>query len=586
MTKNLIDSAMGRRPFDLLIKNVRVVNSITMESVHTLIGITDGKIAWIGNDERGHRAHEIYDGKGSFALPGYIDGHMHLESSMMVPPHFANTILPMGTTSVVADPHEIANVFGTLGVQELRKQVQNLPLKATIMVPSTVPSLPGFETPGCSIEAEDISTLLDEDPQAGLGEVMDFNGIVAADERMLAIVNEAQKRGRIIDGHSSLLAGDALQAFIDCGIDSDHTIMTPKTIVEKLRLGMYVQIQQSFITPELMETLNQLPFNDRIMLVTDDVPIKRLVTQGHVDNLLRLAVAAGLDPMKAIRFVTLNPAMRMGFTDRGSLTPSKCADITLVDNLASFRAQEVFVDGTLVAKQGKVLFPSPEVPWNSAVFSSMHRESVTEDMFQLNSQNVHNGKAEIHVIAQDGMSTRTKKEVHSVCIADDLIQQGSLMKMTVIVRHGGKQKPMVGFISGQENFVGALATTYAHDSHNLIVYSSNDRDALIAAQTLISCGGGLVAVQHGKVLETLPLPIAGLMGNFESEENFKTYQNLSRIATDVLHVKHREPLSFMTLMALAVSPEIKLTDKGLLDVVHKKFIDVIISEKEGENGPQ
>ena len=582
MTKEIIDSAMGRQPFDLLIKNVHLVNSITMEIINSFIGITDGKIAWIGNEEKGHSAKAIYDGKGCFALPGYIDGHMHLESSMMVPSHFANTVLPKGTTSVVADPHEIANVFGMLGIRELRKQVRTLPLKVTIMIPSTVPSLPNFETSGKSIEPEDISALLDEDPKAGLGEVMDFNGIAAGDERMLKIVNEAAKRDRVIDGHSSLLTGDSLQAFIDCGIDSDHTIMTSQTVVEKLRLGMYVQIQESFITPTLMETLNNLSINDRIMLVTDDVPIKRLVTKGHVDHLLRSAVKAGLNPLKAIRFVTLNPAMRMGFKDRGALTPSKCADIILVDNLTSFNAQAVFVDGKLIAKNGNMVKPISPIPFDKALFSSMHLNSVTSDIFKIKSEKVENGTATVNVIAQDGKTIRTWLDTQTVSITQGILNQEKLMKMTIIVRHGKSQKPSVGFIDGQENFIGALATTYAHDSHNLIIYSGNDEDAVIAANALIECGGGIVAVNKGEILEILPLPIAGLMGNFESSENLNKYQTLSDIATNVLHLKHREPLNFITLMALAVSPEVKLTDKGLLDVVHKKFLPLILSEKESE----
>lgn len=572
-----VEAAMGRIPFDLAIRNVRVVNVMTREIMEADVGIAGDTIAYVGAWQDNHSARNVIGGEGRFAIPGLIDSHMHIESSMMTPVHFAQAILPMGTTTVAADPHEIGNVLGTAGVRFLCDQSRGLPLHVHILAPSTIPSAPGFETAGADIGFGEIEELLAYSGVLGLGEVMDFNGVIAGEDKITAVINAAREKGVLLDGHVPTLRGRQLQAFVASGIDCDHTYMNPELVKEKLSLGMCVQIQECFLTPELMAYLNDFPVQNRIMLVTDDVPIGRLAKKGHLGGMVRRAIAMGLDPMKALCYVTINAADRLRLYDRGAIVPGRKADILLLSGaLKELCPYMVISDGRPVAKDGNMLVSLESTAIPQEVYNTMHLAEVTEQDFVIPYQGE---SAVVNLIRQDGKSSHTVLEKGECLAENGALLQGHYVKMAVFDRHTGKGGRSLGLISNMEGFSGALATTYAHDCHNLTVYSSNDKDAALAANTLIRQGGGVAAVQDGEVLCAIPLSIGGILCEERMEPLAEKFADFERAVKQV-GLNHEETLIFLTLMPLAVSPEVKLTNLGVVDVMKKRFLPLIVSDED------
>ena len=574
-----VEAAMGRIPFDLAIRNVRLVDVMTGEIRQADIGLAGDTIAYVGQWQENHQALRTIDGEGRFAVPGFIDSHMHIESSMMTPANFARAVLPMGTTSVAADPHEIGNVMGIDGVRFLCEQSRGLPLHVNIMAPSTIPSAPGFETSGADVEAGDVLEMLEIPGVLGLGEVMDFNGVVAGEEKMASIIEAARSRGVLLDGHVPALRGRELQAFAASGIDCDHTYMDEAIVLDKLRCGMCVQIQERFLTPGLMSCLNSLAVQNRVMLATDDVPISRLAAKGHLGGMVRRAVAMGLDPVKALRYVTINAADRLRLYDRGAVVPGRKGDILLLEGaLENFTPHLVLSDGVPVARDGKMLVELESRPIPESAYHTMKLSPLTEKDFAIPCA----GKgAAVNLIRQDGKTSRTVLERGECRAENGVLQQGPYVKMAVFDRYTGKAGRSLGLLSNMEGFRGALATTYAHDCHNLTVYSSCDQDALLAANTLIQLGGGVAAVQDGKVLCAIALPIGGILCEEDMETLAGKFRALDEAAKQI-RLNHEETLTFLTLMPLAVSPEIKLTDRGLVDVMTKSFLPLIAGPAEVE----
>ncbi|MEA4893204.1 MAG: adenine deaminase C-terminal domain-containing protein [Peptococcaceae bacterium] len=571
MSKNTIFAAMGKVPFDLAVKDVRLVNVLTSEIYPCDIGVADGQFAYVGRLESCHSAKRTIDGQGFYAAPGFIDSHMHIESSMMTPANFAAAVLPLGTTSVAADPHEMGNVLGTAGVRLMTEMSRNLPLHVHVLAPSTIPSAPGFETSGAEIGGKEMEEMLAFDGILGLGEVMDFHGVIAGDQKLMDIIDAAKKAGVLLDGHVPALKGRELQAFAASGIDCDHTFMDPEIVAEKLRYGISVQIQERFLTRELMAYLNTCPVQSRIMLVTDDVPITRLAARGHIDGILRKAMALGLDPMRAYRYVTINAADRLRLYHRGAVAPGRGADLVLLSSLEEAKVEMVFSDGRLVAERGALLEPLAAPAFPDFVYHTIKLPRLSAEDFTVRAKDPAAKNARVNVIRQDGLTSRTCLEQALLPVEKGVIGQKGLMKAAVFERHTGKAGRSLGFIGNMAGFRGALATTYAHDCHNLAVYSSNDADAVLAANTLIEMGGGVAAVLEGRILSAIPLPIGGILctdGLKTLAEKFSVFDRAAR----TMGLNHQEPLTFLTLMSLAVSPEVKLTDRGLIDVMTKTYL--------------
>lgn len=582
MTKSIdcIDAINGKRPFDLAIENVRIVNVFNEQITDGFIGIVGDTIAYAGPADFHYAAMETIDGEGRYAIPGLIDSHMHIESSMMAPAHFLETILAYGTTTIAADPHEIANVFGLEGIRALSERAVGVsPVHVYMMAPSTIPSAPGLERAGFSMGEQEMAAALAIPGVYGLGEVMDFNAVADGDPRLLAVTQAAKDQGVVMDCHVPSLSGRRLQAFRCSGCDTDHTDMTLERAKEKLAAGFRIQIQRSFFSPEIMDYVNHFPLQDRIMMITDDVPFLDLVTEGHLNANLRRAVGLGLDPIRAVRFATINAAERLRLFDRGAVSPGFKADIVLTDDLTDFVPTLVLSDGKVVAKDGQCLVEVKSIPFPREFYASVHVLPLDARDFSL--PPVTGKRALCHVLGANQKTTRTTKEEVWVPVRGGELDTTSLMKLAVIYRHGygedkhpGKEVAL-GLLSGFPDFQGAIATTYAHDSHNLMVFGQNNADMAFAANHLIEMGGGLCAVKDGQVVSEVLLPVAGLLTEEPVARLKPVFEDFFR-SVKSLGLCHERPMMFLTLMALAVSPWLKLSDKGLVDTFAKALVPLVI----------
>lgn len=563
--------------FDLLIRNVRIANVFTDTLKPGSIGICGDEIKYIGEPEGSYRAVRTIDGKGLFALPGFIDSHMHLESSMLSPAEFARCALANGTTTVCPDPHEVCNVMGADGVVALMKAAEGLPLKVLMMAPSTVPSAPGYEGSGAEVGPDTVEELLSRPGILGLGEVMDFNGVADGEAHILSVVEAAKRAGVIIDGHASLLTGDRLQRFLAAGIDSDHTAMTPEKFLELLSLGFTVQIQESALSRGMAEAMNSVPISNRVCLVTDDVSLDRLMHNGHLNHVVSLAVELGLDPMRAVRFATINPADRLRQYHTGAIAPGRIADIQLVQDIRRPKPELLIASGKVVYEDGHVLPFAGSQSLDALKNHPMLVNEVTAQDFECPVAAVPGSSVEVNIIHQDGISSRTKRALAVLPAVPGSrgarLDTDGYMKMAVFNRYG-LDRHGLALVDGFEGFSGAVALTYGHDAHNLMVYGTDDDDMAAAANEVRRLRGGICAVQHGELLAAVPLPLAGLMSE-ESAETLLDQMDAFLAACARMGFSHKRPLPFFTQMALAVSPEIKCTDLGLIDVVNKRLLPLV-----------
>ncbi|NIA08761.1 MAG: adenine deaminase [Nitrospiraceae bacterium] len=564
----IIRYGQGKEAADLLLKNGKVVNVFTGEILQTDIAMAGGTIVGLGE---GYDAMNTIDLSGKYVCPGFIDGHLHIESTMLSPYQFARAVVPRGTTAVVCDPHEIANVLGMDGIQYMLEASEALPLTVFVMAPSCVPAT-HLETSGAVLSAQDLAPLFDHPRVLGLAEMMNFPGVLYRVPEVLAKLEIAGQRGLIIDGHAPGLTGHDLQAYIAAGIDSDHECTKAEEALEKLRAGMYLFIREGS-TEKNLATLLPVVTKDnarRCLLVSDDRHPADLMDLGHMDYSVRLAVERGLNPITAIQMVTLNAAERFRLYDRGAVAPGYRADLVVIDDLRDFSVDKVFVEGDLVAEDGRALFAGP--PKVSLLPSSV---------------NISPGDLDLEIPVQ-GKQVRVIGVVEGQILTDSLKASVSsdaglvmsdverdILKLAVIERHHATGNIGLGLVKGIGLKKGALASTVAHDSHNLIVVGTDDRDMLLAAQALIEIGGGLAAAADGEILKELPLPIAGLM----SEAPFESVRT---DMDDLLAAAHRlgSPLKnpFMTLsfLALPVIPALRLTDMGLVDVDRFDFVPLFL----------
>ena len=588
MLTAVVQAVRGKAPFDLLLRNVQIVNVFNSSIAPGCIGIVGEHIVYAGPWESDLQGKRVIDGRGQYALPGFVDSHMHLESSMLTPAHFARVALCRGTTTVAADPHEIGNVMGLEGVRALAQACQDLPLRVHIMAPSTIPSAPGFEDSGYAVGPEEAERLLDLPECHGLGEVMDFNGVADGEAHILSVVESARRRHCILDGHVSLLTGRRLQAFRAVGIDSDHTTNCAEKLREELALGFTVQVQESMLSEEMVQAMNEAPVQDRICLVTDDVPLPRLMRDGHLNHVVEKAVSLGLDPVRAVRFATINAAQRMRLYDVGGIAPGMEADLQLVEDLRRPQPTLVLRAGQPVVEDGRFLPELPEAIPESLLDNSLHLAPIKEEDFRIAvpvSAGAPGGEGRANLIWQDGVSLRTKRFQAPVTLEaerDGLarVHTEPWLKMAVFNRYGKAQRGL-GLVGNMDHVEGAVALTYGHDCHNLTVFGGNDRDMAMAANALRESGGGLCAVRDGKVLSLIPLPLAGLMCDTAPETLLERLEDFLEQCRGMGFV-HANLLTFFTVMPLAVSPEIKCTDRGLLDVANKRFLPLIEPGREAD----
>jgi len=562
--KERIRIASGDGVADLLIKNGRVVDVFSGEIEKKDVAVFRGVIIGFGD----YRAREIIDVKGDFLCPGLIDGHVHVESSMVTIPEFARAVLPNGTTSVVIDPHEIANVLGQEGIRFMAESAKGISLNVFIMVPSCVPAT-HMETSGATLKAADLKLLFKEPWAIGLAEMMNFPGVIFRDPEVLKKIETA--KGKRIDGHAPMLSGKGLYAYLTAGIRSDHECTTAKEAKEKLKNGMRIMIREGTTARNLRSLipLVQAKNSRRFFFVTDDRHPKELLEEGHIDSMVRQAVQWGLDPILAIQMATLNAAEYFSLDDLGAIAPGYRADIISFDHLGRFQIKKVFKDGKLVAENTKMLFPPVHKRKSSNAKGSVRIKPLKKDAFQLRSDQ---SLAKIIQLVPDQIVT--KKAMKRVLLKDGVAHPDAkedILKIAVVERHKATGNIGIGFVQGFGLKKGAIGSSVAHDSHNIVLVGTNDADMLKAVEVIQTMKGGLAAVSNGKVLASLPLPIAGLMSEASVAEVNLQLEALHR-AAKTLGCKIPDPFMILSFLSLPVIPELKITDKGLVDVNQFKFV--------------
>jgi adenine deaminase len=568
--KEKIRVASGDGMADLLIKNGRVVDVFSGQIEKKDVAIFGGVVVGFGD----YRAREIIDVKSDFLCPGLIDGHVHIESSMVTIPEFARAVLPNGTTSVVIDPHEIANVLGREGIRFMAESAEGVPLNVFIMVPSCVPAT-HMETSGATLKAAELKPLFKESWAVGLAEMMNFPGVIFRDPEVLKKIEMA--KGKRIDGHAPMLSGKGLYAYLTAGIRSDHECTTAKEAKEKLKNGMWIMIREGTTARNLRSLIPLVhPKNSRrFFFVTDDRHPKELLEEGHIDSMVRQAVQWGLDPILAIQMATLNAAEYFRLDDLGAIAPGYRADIISFDHLGRFQIKKVFKDGKLVSENGKMLFPLIQKKKGPTLKGSVRVKSLKKDAFLLRSDQ---SLAKIIQLIPDQIVT--KKVMKRVLLKDGVAHPNvkeDILKIAVVERHKATGNIGIGFVQGFGLKTGAIGSSVAHDSHNIVLVGTNDADMLKAVEIIQAMRGGLVAVLEGKVLASLPLPIAGLISEASVARVNLQLEALHR-ASKTLGCKIPDPFMTLSFLSLPVIPELKITDKGLVDVNQFKFVPLF-----GEN---
>ena len=543
----------------LVVKNAKIVNVFTEEIIEGDVAVRDGIILGIGS----YSGKQEIDAKGAYLCPGLIDGHVHIESSMAHPARFANTILEKGTTSIIADPHEIANVCGTDGIQYMLDQTEWLPLSVFFMLPSCVPCT-AFETSGAKITAKDMEQFFDHPRVIGLGEVMDYYATVTGDGEMLDKLELFKNRP--IDGHAPLLSGDNLNAYCVAGPHTDHECSNYEEVLEKLRSGMRIHLRLGSATRGIEEIMRKVAENNlptrRMMFCTDDKHLENIREEGHINYILRRAVANGISPMNAIQMGTINVANTYALKNYGAIAPGYRADMVLFDNLTDFNPLTVISGGNVFEHNSDdiILRPDPKI------YNSVHLAPRRPDMLNLP---VGDATTVINLVDNEIMTKATREKVPS---KDGLfVPKDGLVKLAVVERHHASGRVGVGVLRGLPIKNGAIATTVGHDSHNLIVAGDNDADMFAAIDALEACGGGYIVVSDQKILARLTLPVAGLMSDAPTAVILSKQQKLLAAAEELGVKSGTDPFITLSFVALPVIPEIRLTDMGLFDVVHMKF---------------
>jgi adenine deaminase len=587
VTRTLVDAAMGRDKADVVIRGGRLVNVHTAEIQDGVdVAIKAGRVVLVGQVEHTiGGGTEVIEASGYYLLPGLMEGHVHIESSMITPTQFARAVLPHGTTTVFTDNHELANVLGIEGVKMMMEEARHLPLKIYLAMPSCVPAMPGFEDAGAVIGPPDVGEAMSWDDVAGLGEMMNMPGVIDGDRDVHAMLRATLEAGKVVTGHYSIPEAErGLQAFIAAGISSCHESTRMEDALAKLRLGMYVMLREGSAWHDLKETIRAISDTGvdsrHAMIVTDDTHPDTLINVGHLNHVVKRAIEEGLEPVRAVQMATVNVAeyFHLGH-DLGSVSPGKCADIIFVQDLNEMRVDKVLVDGVLVAEGGRLSVQLPDFSYpDSARHSVRLPRALGQDDFLIR---VPDGASSVtvRVIGVQGGQVGTRDLQVERPVLDGTVAASvsdDLAKVASVERYQGTGQIGLGFVKGFGLNAGAVASTIAHDSHNLLVVGTNDADMAFAGNTLVEAGGGMVVVRDGAVLALVPLPIAGLMSQEPVEVVNEEVQALAK-AWQELGCDLPSPFMTMSILALPVIPELRITNRGLVDTVRFTLVDTIVS---------
>lgn len=560
--KNLISVARGETPASLLLKNARIINTFVGEIEQSNVAICGDRIAGIGDYDK---AKEIIDLQGDYLAPGLINGHTHIESSMLHPARYAQAVVPRGTLTVVTDLHEIANVCGLKGIKFVMDWAQKLPLDMLFMAPSCVPATT-LETSGAQIGTEEVKGLLTSPNVIGLGEVMNFPGVLTGDEKVLSKIIASQ--GSVIDGHAPGLKGKELNAYIAAGIFSDHECTVVEEGREKLKKGMYLMIREGSSEKNLDALLPLVTDNTykRCLFVVDDCSCSDLLHEGDIDAVVRKAISKGLEPIRALQMATINAAEYFRLYDRGAIASGYLANLVTIPDLSKLEIDMVFYKGKLVARQGRPLFSLPYI--QPELTHTIYIKPLTTELLSLRAKQSNLTEETSPIIEIIPGQIATKKRVEKVKVVDGMIVpdlEKDILKLVVVERHKASGNIGLGLVKGFGLKQGALASSVAHDSHNIIAVGANDFDILKAIEEIERLQGGLVACANGRILASLPLPVAGLLSPEPLEVVVAQFEKLEKVAASLGNLPPA-PFSILSFLALPVIPELRLTDLGLVSL--------------------
>lgn len=559
-----------------LLENGIVINVFTGEPEHVNVLIEDTKIIGVGDYTKAD-ADITRDVAGKYICPGFIDGHIHIESTMLTPAEFARVSIPHGTTAVVADPHEIANVCGTAGIWYMLEASENIPLTVYMMLPSCVPST-GFDESGARLEAEDLEVFYRHPRVLGLAEVMNYPGVIAGQKDILKKIEAAKNHRLTINGHAPLLSGKDLDSYISAGIGDDHECSSTEEAKERIRKGQRVMIRQGTAARNLeaLLPLFEEPWAHRCLLVTDDKHPADLLSRGHIDDIIRQAVAAGKSPVTGIRMATLWAAECFGLRDVGAVAPGYAADLLVLDDLETVSICDVYRNGKQVVNHGHVIdFEEPPIrkDHKKSIRNSFYMKRLSEQDFKLD----YSGKEKCHVISLIKNELLTDGCVMEIDFdhKNGVDLSKDILKIAVLERHLNTGHKCIGFIAGTGLKRGAIASSVSHDSHNLIIIGTNESDMAVAGNRIRELGGGCIVVDHGEILAEMPLPLAGLMTDVPAPIIAGQNEKL-RACVHLLGAPEETEL-FMTMafVSLPVIPHLKITTKGLVDVDAQKIIPLL-----------
>ncbi|MSS60621.1 adenine deaminase [Fusobacterium sp. FSA-380-WT-2B] len=575
--RELIKVAMGYSNATLKLENANLVNVFSGEIYLANIYIYKKYIADIVEVEKDSfkKADKIIDIQGKYLVPGFIDSHLHIESSHLTPYHFAEAIIPKGTTTIIADPHEICNALGEEGLNYMLKASENLPMNQYFLVPSCIPSVMKLENTGAEFDADLVDKLLEKDRILGLGEVMDYIGVIHNDKRMEDIIDVAYRKNMFLQGHSPELQGSELSAYLCGGPYTCHETRDGVHAIDKIRKGMTVDARESSISKNIasiIENIKSFKSPRNLTLCTDDREPKDILEKGHINDCVRVAIKAGLEPIEAIRAVTLNTAQIYRLDKRGAIAPSYFADMLVIDNLKDINVEKVFFEGELVAENNKLLVQINKPHIDLENKNTINIDELKVEDFMIKAP-IENGKLEIVGMEYiNKISSVTRKKTFTVNVKDGYVDlEGDELNFAISINRYGKKTKAIAVV---ENFYvnrGAIATTYSHDSHNLTIIYKKPIDALVAAQRVKNIAGGIVFVENEKVVKELPFPIGGMLSKNSAYELGNYIVDMNKVLRDY-GIESASPITRPSTLSLIVIPEVKLSDMGLIDVVKQEII--------------
>lgn len=586
VSKDLVAVAQGQTPADLVVRGARLLNVNTAEIQQNMdVAVKHGRIAYVGNAEHAIGPDTtVIDAEGMILAPGFLDGHIHVESSMVTVREYARVVVPHGTTGIFMDPHEIANVIGMEGVRLMVEDGKDVPMNVWATMPSCVPAVPGFEDAGAEFGPAEVAEAMKWDGIAGLGELMNFPGVLMGTDHAHGEIEATLRAGKPVTGHYSMPETDrGLNAYIASGVSSCHESVRKEDALARMRLGMYAMMREGSAWHDVKETVRSIT-EEKVdprfgILVSDDAHPDTLLSLGHLDHIVRRAIEEGLNPITAVQMVTINTAQCFGMAqDLGSISPGKFADMVLLSDLSRVTVDRVIYNGVPVAEKGRMtvkIGPS-EIPDFARKTVNLSRPVRAEDLRIVAPEGASCMTARVMEIIEAHVGTHARQI--ELPVVDGLVPASpdrDVAKMAVFERHHATGTRGLGFVTGFGLESGAVASTVAHDAHNLMVLGTNDADMVLAANMLAEAGGGMIAVRDGKCLALLPLPVGGLMSDLPATEVAQSVEALDRAWKD-LGCTLVSPFMTMALLPLACLPELRLTNRGLVDTVSFRFTDLFV----------